>query len=72
MPDPFIKIENLNYSYHRGEDGAPTVLRDINLEIMPGEYVAVLGHNGSGKSTLAKLLNMILTPASGRIWVAGR
>jgi len=39
--------------------------------VKPGEYIAILGHNGSGKSTLAKMLNMILTPISGNIYVGG-
>ncbi len=72
MTEPFIKIENLNFSYPADEDGTPSpVLRDINLEIGRGELVAILGHNGSGKSTLAKLLNLILTPDSGKITIDG-
>ena len=46
-------------------------LSDISLSIEEGEYVAVLGHNGSGKSTFAKLLNMILIPTVGKIFVDG-
>ncbi len=69
----FIKAENLCYAYEEDE-GVPqkAVLRGVSLEIKKGEYVAILGHNGSGKSTFAKLLNMILVPDSGRLWVAGR
>ena len=37
-----------------------------------GEYIAVLGHNGSGKSTLAKLLNLILVPSGGKIYIDGK
>ena len=56
----FIKIQNLNFSY-RDDDGNPyPVLRNLNLEIERGDYVAILGHNGSGKSTLAKLLNLVV------------
>ncbi|MBQ8330923.1 MAG: energy-coupling factor transporter ATPase [Clostridia bacterium] len=71
MKEPFIKTEQLSYRYENSELGDARVLRDLSLEIMEGEFVAVLGHNGSGKSTLAKLLNMILTPTSGKIYVAG-
>jgi energy-coupling factor transport system ATP-binding protein len=71
MKDPFIKIENLNFSYN-GEEGSDTVvLKNLNLEIERGSLVAILGHNGSGKSTLAKLLNLILTPQSGKITIDG-
>ncbi len=68
----FIKAENLSYAYEE-DDGTPqkAVLRGVSLEVKKGEYVAILGHNGSGKSTFAKLLNMILAPDSGRLWVAG-
>ena len=70
----FIKIENLSYSY-KDDDGLPVkVLKDINLEIEKGQYVAILGHNGSGKSTLAKLLNMVIDDYDyfeGRILIDG-
>ncbi len=72
MDLPFIKVENISYSY-RDEDGAAIpVIKDLSLEIEKGELLAVLGHNGSGKSTFAKLLNMILTPKSGKIYVDGK
>lgn len=50
---------------HRAVDGV-----DINVE--PGQFVAILGHNGSGKSTLAKHINAILVPTGGTMWVNGR
>ena len=71
MNDTFIKIENLSYAYTEDDGRAMPVLRDVSLDIRRGEYVAILGHNGSGKSTLAKLLNLILTPTSGKIIVDG-
>ena len=71
MKEPFIKIENLEYSYREEEGEAVPVLRGIDLEIGRGEYVVILGHNGSGKSTLAKLLSLILTPTAGKIYVDG-
>ena len=67
---PFIKAENLSYRYE--EEGASPVLHDLSIEIEEGEFVAVLGHNGSGKSTFAKLLNLILTPTGGKLWVMGK
>ena len=66
----FIRAENLSFSYET-ENGAIPAVRDLSVTIGKGEYVAVLGHNGSGKSTFAKLLNMILTPTSGKLFVAG-
>ncbi|MBQ8249996.1 MAG: energy-coupling factor transporter ATPase [Clostridia bacterium] len=71
MSDTFIKVEKLNFSYTDDDGHDVPVLRDLDLEIEGGSLVAVLGHNGSGKSTLAKLINLILTPTSGKITVDG-
>ncbi len=64
-----IEIKNLNFKYN--EEDEDLVLKDINLNIKEGEFVAVLGHNGSGKSTLAKLLNGLLLPISGDVLIDG-
>ncbi len=71
--DELIRCEHLSFYYEENNtrDAIPA-LHDINLSVARGEYVAVLGHNGSGKSTLAKLLNLILTPSSGKLLIAGR
>ena len=71
-----IRVENLCFTYADSEesDGIKKeipALSDVSFSITQGEYVAVLGHNGSGKSTLAKLLNMILIPTSGTIYIDG-
>ena len=70
---PFIKIENVSFSYEGDEEGVllPPVLKNISLEIEKGSFVALLGHNGSGKSTLAKLINLVLVPTEGKIYVDG-
>ena len=67
----FIEAENLSYSYDEGEGSGADVLKNVNLKIDRGEYVAILGHNGSGKSTLAKLLNLILMPTKGKVYIDG-
>lgn len=69
---PYIKVEGLSYSYDDDEGLSIPVLNDVSLEIKRGEFVAVLGHNGSGKSTLAKLMNMILEPTRGKIYIDGK
>ncbi len=76
MNDYIIRTENLSFSYDDTDfntalDTQAPALSDVSLSIRRGEYVAVLGHNGSGKSTLAKLLNMILIPTSGKIYIDG-
>lgn len=63
-----ILMENLSYRYtEQGE----MVLKDINLGIAKGEFVAIIGHNGSGKSTLAKHINALLIPVNGKLEVMG-
>lgn len=75
LNNSIIKVEKLMFSY--SDESESDIKKDIaavnniSFSISEGEYVAVLGHNGSGKSTLAKLLNMILTPDSGRIFIDG-
>ena len=66
----FIRAEDICFSY-LGEEKEIPALSGVSVSIEKGEYVAILGHNGSGKSTFAKLLNMILTPTKGRLFVAG-
>ena len=66
--EPIIKIEHLSYTYPGETEPS---LKDLNLELGTGTFVAVLGHNGSGKSTLAKHLNAILLPTEGRVLVDG-
>lgn len=71
-----IKTENLCYDYIlRDDDGniieQSTALRNVNLSVPEGQFLAVLGHNGCGKSTLAKHFNAILTPTSGNVTVNG-
>ena len=45
-------------------------LRGVNLDIEEGSFVAILGHNGSGKSTFAKLMNGILLPSDGTVYIS--
>lgn len=73
MENTFIKADNISYSYEDIESGKKiTAVDGVSFTIERGSFVAVLGHNGSGKSTMAKLLNMILTPESGAIYVDGQ
>lgn len=65
-----IKTENVSFKYP-GQEEENYALKDINIKINKGEFVAILGHNGSGKSTFAKHLNALLTPNSGTIYING-
>src|SRR5687768_6843722 len=57
---PRLEVENLWVTF-----GNTRVLRDVALDVRPGEIHALIGQNGSGKSTLAKVLTGIYTPDSG-------
>lgn len=67
----YIEVKNVCFSYEEDTQEKRTVLDNVSLEIERGQFVAILGRNGSGKSTLAKLLNMILVPSSGEIYIDG-
>ncbi|MDI7277151.1 MAG: energy-coupling factor transporter ATPase [Anaerolineae bacterium] len=69
MSDLLIRVEGVSFSYRPEDSTAPLALKDINLTIARGEYVAIIGHNGSGKSTLARHLNALLVPTRGDVWV---
>ena len=72
MAETVIKAENLSFFYEEDDGALFPVLRNFDLEIEKGSFVALLGHNGSGKSTLAKLFNLILMPSSGSLWLFGK
>lgn len=72
-----IKTEKLIFEYEKRDDegnviGSHRAIDEVNLEIKPGQFIAILGHNGSGKSTLAKHMNAILAPTEGTMWVDGK
>jgi energy-coupling factor transport system ATP-binding protein len=77
MNEYIIETENVGFTYTDNEEtdirtgSEIPALSGVNIKIKRGEYVAVLGHNGSGKSTFAKLLNLILTPTVGKIFIDG-
>ena len=71
-----IKIEKLIHDYIKRDDegnvaGTVRAINGVDLQVEPGQFIAVLGHNGSGKSTLAKHLNAPLFPREGAVWVDG-
>ncbi len=71
-----IKVEDLCFDYVTQDENGNvternTALKNVNLSVPEGQFLAVLGHNGCGKSTLAKHFNAILTPTSGKVLVDG-
>ncbi|WP_123043017.1 peptidase domain-containing ABC transporter [Cohnella candidum] len=63
-----IRFENVSFRYY---NGGKMILQNLNLEIEPGQTIALVGRSGSGKSTLANLLLKLLEPTSGTIYVDG-
>ncbi len=68
MTTPAIQVRQASFSYATGA----AVLRSVDLTLMPGEFMALIGPNGSGKTTLAKLLVGLLRPESGQISIDGQ
>lgn len=66
LKDYSIYLDHISFSYDKKNN-----IDDISLKINKGEKVALLGHNGSGKSTLLKLIDGILTPSIGDIYING-
>ena len=61
-----IRIENLSKRFGKG-DTAVLALKDVNMQVAPGEVVGLIGPSGSGKSTLLKCLGAVIDPTSGRM-----
>ena len=66
-----IEVKNLTHTYSAGGALQQTAIRDVNMVIEEGEFVAIVGHTGSGKSTLVQHLNGLLKPTSGQVLVDG-
>lgn len=67
MNTPVFETRHLDYDY----PGGIPALRDVNLSVMLGESVALVGANGSGKSTLLRLLDGLAFPSGGEIYAGG-
>lgn len=68
---PLIQVEHLTKRYETSADATP-VLKDINLTIIAGEFVAIMGPSGSGKSTFMNILGCLDTPTEGKYTLNNR
>lgn len=71
-----VQAKDLTFEYIRRDEegnveGITTAVKNVNIDIKAGDFVAVLGHNGSGKSTFAKHLNALVMPTEGTVYVDG-
>ena len=71
VPKILLEARALRRSFRQGSSEL-TVLQDVNLQIMAGERVAVVGASGSGKSTLLQLLGGLDTPSAGQVLIDGQ
>ncbi len=72
-----INAKQLTHEFFRRDEegnveGISVALDHVDLDVEPGQFIAILGHNGSGKSTLAKHINALLTPSEGTLIVDGK
>jgi len=67
--NPLLKVENITARY-KGTNF--DVLKDVNVELHPGQTLAIVGESGSGKSTLARVITGLLPPSNGQITFDGR
>lgn len=72
MPaEPIIRLDRVTKEYPMGAE-IVRALRGINLEILPNEWVAIMGPSGSGKSTLMNVLGLLDVPTAGQFWLNGQ
>ena len=76
LGEKMIRTDNLVFEYIRRDEegnveGITRAVDGVDLDVKPGQFIAILGHNGSGKSTLAKHFNALLYPTQGQVFVDG-
>ena len=70
--EPIIRVDHLTHTYSAGTPFQRSAVKDMSLDILPGEFLGVIGHTGSGKSTLIQHLNGLLKPTDGHIYLNGQ
>lgn len=71
-----VEAKNLSHEYIERDDEGNVAkifnaIENIDIDVIKGQFISILGHNGSGKSTFAKHLNALLYPTEGTLFVGG-
>lgn len=66
MSQAIVSLKNLSFQYPGNDTDA---IRNVSLDIKRGEWIAIIGPNGSGKSTLAKIINGLIVPYAGEVFI---
>lgn len=69
--EAILRVEDLTHTYSAGTPFQRNAVDHMNLEIMRGEFLGIIGHTGSGKSTMIQHLNGLLKPTDGHIYLNG-
>ena len=69
---PIIEAKALTHTYSAGTPFEHKAIDNVELQVMPGEFLGIIGHTGSGKSTLIQHLNGLLRPTDGQILLDGK
>lgn len=72
MSEPVLRLSGLEKTYNPGTAGEVRVLRGVDLELKPGEVVALVAPSGAGKSTLLHIAGLLDTPDSGVVEIVGQ
>lgn len=64
-----IKVQNVSYIYGKGTPFEKKAVDDISFDIADGDFIGLIGHTGSGKSTLIQMLNGLIKPDTGKIYI---
>jgi lipoprotein-releasing system ATP-binding protein len=69
---PVLHLAGIRKSYNVGSPAETEVLHGVDLELRPGEFVALIGPSGSGKSTLLNIMGLLDRPSGGRLFITGQ
>ncbi|MBR4797651.1 MAG: energy-coupling factor transporter ATPase [Oscillospiraceae bacterium] len=66
-----LRLENAGFTYQKGMPDEKTAVSGVTLSFDEGDFVGIIGHTGSGKSTLIQMLNGLLKPTTGNVYIDG-